>query len=373
MAAIPKRLIPGFMEKRRRFNNMKREKMWEPTPLSELISGIESPFDIDGESDTVSVSSVSDMKYDKWEISGNAFYPTGTQTTIDYLESGYYKIGFDNNRGSYLLTSKEIKTDGLVNLPVTASEQILEHISDFWDIKIIEKHKRYNVLHKTGVLMYGPPGSGKSSLINTMVKNLIEVQKGLVFSIENADDIGLYSSFMEIFRQIEPHRPIIVIIEDCDGLLDGGGSYEKMLLNILDGINQIEHVAYVLTTNYPEKLEARLSNRPGRIDKRFKIGYPNAIARKAFFEFKFIGDDAKEYDLKEMVSKTKGLTISHCKSLFVEHVIKGKSLDDSVALLRNMDEEKITSLNDKEEKSGSIGFSNSSFDDDFMNEAFSID
>ncbi len=247
--------------------------------------------------------------------------------------------------------------------PIDASDKIIEHIADFWDINIIDRHKRYGMLHKTGVLMYGPPGSGKSSIINTMIKNLIEVQKGLVFSIENPDDISLYSSFMQIFRQIEPHRPVICIIEDCDGLLDQGGSYEKMLLNILDGINQIEHVAYILTTNYPEKLENRLKNRPGRIDKRVKVGLPNAVARKAFFEFKFLDDDAKNYDLESMVKKTKRLTISHCKNLFIEHVIKGKELDSVIEDLREMDEKKISSSDDKTEENSRLGFSSNSLCD----------
>ncbi len=332
----------------------------ERKTLAEMISSLEP---VSFSEDTVSVSSVSDMKYDKWAIEGNSFFPTGTQTTMKELESGYYKIGFDGNRGSYFLNSKEIKTDGLMKLPIDASDQIIEHISDFWDIDVIEKHKRYGMLHKTGVLMYGPPGSGKSSIINTMIKNLIEVQDGLVFSIENHDDISLYSSFMQVFRQIEPHRPIICIIEDCDGLLDNGASYEKMLLNILDGINQIEHVAYVLTTNYPEKLEKRLKNRPGRIDKRVKVGLPNAVARKAFFEFKFLDDDAKNYDLESMVKKTKGLTISHCKNLFIEHVIKGKGLDSVVSDLKEMNETQISSKDDVDTEGNSIGFSSASSSD----------
>ena len=264
-----------------------------------------------------SVGSINEKKFDRWEVIGDSFYPTGLQTTIDTLKPGYYKIGHNNNNGRFYTVSKAIKTDGLVELPIKEGNAIIEHVTEFWSQDIIDRYAKYEMLHKTGVLMYGPPGSGKTSIINTLIKDLVKVHKGLVFSLEHDSELGLYSEFMQQLRQIEPNRPIITIIEDMDGLLDGGRSAEKMLLNILDGINQIEHVAYIGTTNYPERLAERLINRPGRFDRRFKIGYPDAFARKAFFEFKFKEEDLKNFDLKEIVEKTVGLTISHCKELFI--------------------------------------------------------
>ena len=294
-----------------------------------------------------SVSSVEDKKYDKWEVVGDAYYPTGTQTTIPKLKSGYYKIGYNPNAGSYYTMSKSIKTDGLIELPIKEGEEIIKHVQEFWDEKIIERYKKYNMLHKTGVIMHGPPGSGKTSIINTLIKNLVNIHEGLIFSIEDENDIHNYSNFMQILRQIEPNRPIITIIEDMDGLLDNGRSVEKMLLNILDGINQIEHVAYIATTNYPERMQQRLINRPGRFDRRFKIGYPDAVCRKAFFEFKFVEGDLENFDIKKMVKETEGLTISHCKELFVEHVVKGRELTEIVEELKEMDKAKLTSEDDR--------------------------
>lgn len=318
-----------------------------------------------------SVSSVDDKNYTKWEVVGNAYYPTGTQTTIESLKPGYYKVGFDHNTGRYFTVSKSIKTDGLIELPIKEGEDIIAHVKDFWDKKIIDRYKKYGMLHKTGVIMYGPPGSGKTSIINTLIKDLIKVHKGLIFSIEDSGDVDLYTGFMQQLRQIEPTRPIITIIEDCDGLLDGGRGVEKQLLNILDGINQIEHVAYIATTNYPERMQARLLNRPGRFDRRFKIGYPDAITRRAFFEFKFEEDDLKSFDIKEIVKETEGLTISHCKELFVEHVVKSRDLEEVVKELKDMDKNKLSSKDDRGEQQ-EVGFNKSSSKPgDRFDEAFS--
>ena len=48
------------------------------------------------------------------------------------------------------------------------------------------------------------------------------------------------------------------------------------------------------TTNYPEKLGARIINRPSRFDKRFKIDLPNAESRKIYFEYLINGKDLKD-------------------------------------------------------------------------------
>jgi SpoVK/Ycf46/Vps4 family AAA+-type ATPase len=269
----------------------------------------------------------------------------------------------------FILFKKQLKR----MVPIKEGEAIIDHVKDFWDEKIQERYKKYGMLHKTGVVMYGPPGSGKTSIINSLIKNLVTVQKGLVFSIEDDQDVSLYSEFMGQLRQIEPNRPIITIIEDCDGLLDGGRNVEKMLLNILDGINQIEHVAYIATTNYPERMQARLINRPGRFDRRFKIGYPDAVCRKAFFEFKFLDNDLEEYDLQKIVKDTEGLTISHCKELFIEYVVKGRDFEEVVKELKEMDETKLSSTDDRGKKKA-IGF-NEGYDkssNDRFEEAFGI-
>jgi hypothetical protein len=53
------------------------------------------------EKEDKSVGSVSKRRFNKWEVEGNASYPTGTQTTITELEPGYYKIGYNNNNGRF--------------------------------------------------------------------------------------------------------------------------------------------------------------------------------------------------------------------------------------------------------------------------------
>lgn len=101
----------------------------------------------------------------------------------------------------------------------------------------------------------------------------------------------------EYFRVIEPNRPILCIIEDIDGLVEDS-YYETALLNILDGIGQMENTIYLGTTNFPEKLKERILNRPSRFDRRYEIKQPNDELREYYFRKKLTEDDLKSIDIK---------------------------------------------------------------------------
>jgi len=291
----------------------------------------------------------------RWEEQkdGEVFFPINKPKVVNEIPPGYYTIQISRNRGPYL-QKKEIHTDELIDLSSEEIKEVIEDVKSFWDLK--SQYDRYNFIHKRGVLLYGPPGSGKSCVINLLVKDLVENRNGVLFSIEDPDTLRKYSDFIStIFRKIEPDRPVIAIIEDIDDLVRDRG-YEKMVLNLLDGINQIENVAYIATTNYPEKLAKRVANRPGRFDKRIKIGYPKASVRKRFFESKFIEDDVNKFDLKRMVEVTDMFTLAHCKEFFAEIVIKGKDMDKVAEELKKLGE--IPSSYDDESKRGAAGFHN---------------
>lgn len=298
--------------------------------------------------------------YCQWiKRDNNVYIPSIKPNFVEKIPSGYYKINYNSEIG-YHLTQKTINSDYLFDLPFDETEVIMGDIDNFWNSK--ENYNKYKLLHKRGIILYGPPGSGKTCITNRLISELMTKRNGLIFSIEDEYDLNYYKEFMgSTLRQIEPDRPIITIIEDIDGLLDHGHSVEKMLLNILDGINQIENVVYIATTNYPEKMEARLLNRPSRFDRKYKIGYPNAKVRKAYFENKFLKEDLDITLLKKMVKITEGLTISHLKEIFASVIIMNNDLDIIVKEMKDM-ANLPSSRNDKSDYG--IGFYNKTTDDD---------
>ena len=76
-------------------------------------------------------------------------------------------------------------------------------------------------------------------------------------------------------REIEPDRKIILILEDIDNFINVDKALLTKLLQILDGSNKLDNIITIATTNYQEKLEERIANRPSRFDRRYEIGLPS--------------------------------------------------------------------------------------------------
>ncbi|MFK5088309.1 AAA family ATPase, partial [Klebsiella pneumoniae] len=71
-------------------------------------------------------------------------------------------------------------------------------------------------------------------------------------------------------------------MEDIDATLEIYN--ESTVINLLDGVDRVDKIVFLATTNYPEKLGTRIMNRPSRFDKRFKVGYPTDNTRKIYLE-----------------------------------------------------------------------------------------
>lgn len=221
----------------------------------------------------------------------------------------------------------------LIRLPIKECHEIIDDIKKFWTIK--DKFIEYDMVYKRGIIIYGPPGCGKSYLMQILIQDLVQIG-GVMITIDTTDAIGYFIGFAQKFRQIEPNRPLVVIFEDIDNILEAGHSTLSALMNILDGVNQIDNVVYLATTNYPEKLQDRIANRPSRFDRVYHIDLPNAEVRRYYLENKLDEKDLKKIDLDMWVKKSEGLSISHIKELIVSVMIFGKEFDDVIRHFESM-------------------------------------
>lgn len=296
--------------------------------------------------------------YIQWITRGNnLYYPEAQVKLVKKIPAGFFTIGFDQNAGKFTVRKISYSSDKVYRLPMPETDTIINDITSFW--KNENNFKRYGFTYKRGMLMYGDPGSGKSHIIQLIVKHLIEVEKGVVFKIEAPQDVETFQGFMNsTFKPIEPNRRIVVIIEDIDGLFMSGKHTETVLLNILDGMGQMDNVVYLATTNYPEELPDRIMNRPSRFDRRYLITLPNEAVRRSYFEQALLPEDIKNIDLNRWVEETDGLSIAHLREIVVSTVIQGNSFDYIIALMKEYNSEKPSSRKFKGNKS-SIGFGGS--------------
>jgi SpoVK/Ycf46/Vps4 family AAA+-type ATPase len=136
------------------------------------------------------------------------------------------------------------------------------------------------------------------------------------------------SGFLNDFAKIERDRKSIIILEDIDSLIARYGEAEY--LEMLDSAKTINNVLFIATTNYPERLDPRIYNRPGRFSHVVKIGLPGATTREAYL--KAILKNHK--DVAEIVSKTSGFTIDHLTSLVNGTYREKKELHKEIERLR---------------------------------------
>lgn len=275
----------------------------------------------------------------QWTTSdGKIFIPASS--TADKLTPGVYEIYSSPQTGVYF-EKIPVLSSGLIRFPETNSEKVVEEIQKFWTKENI--FLQYKLAYKRGIMLWGPGGSGKSSLIQIIMQDVID-RDGVVIKFTYPQ---LFNEGIRKFREIQPDTPIVVLMEDIDSILE---IYpESEVLNILDGINQIHKVCFLATTNYPEKLGARIINRPSRFDKRFKIGNPNEESRRLYLEHIMGKEKIEELkiDLDLWVKDTEDFSIAHLKELFTAVVILGDDYDDALEVLSLMREEKVHSADDE--------------------------
>jgi AAA+ superfamily predicted ATPase len=261
-----------------------------------------------------------------WSTSDNiVFLPS--RKPVKKLPCGLYEILQNPQIGLYFNRVK-FSTENIIKFPDTESEEVIKEIETFWERE--ETFKSYGLSFKRGILLHGPPGSGKTSLIKLLIEDVINRQ-GIVIKFDHP---GLFVDGMRILRTIQPDTPVVALMEDLDSLLECYS--ESEIINILDGVDRIEKIVFLATTNYPEKLGNRIVNRPSRFDRRFQIDVPSAAARKLFLESVMKDEDIKKQDIEKWVQDTDGLSIAHLKELFTSVVILGTDYDQALQNLKDM-------------------------------------
>jgi predicted AAA+ superfamily ATPase len=253
--------------------------------------------------------------------------------TVPKVPARVYEIGWNSSLQTYTLKKQPFKTDELYHLPSYEITDILKDIDNFWNR--VDVYKKYNFIHKRGILMYGEPGCGKSGIIQLISQQLIE-KDGIVINIKDEEDVDRFTSFISTFRKVEPKRPLIVLLEDIDSLAGEGRSQTARLLNILDGVKQIEGVVYIATTNYPEKLQERITNRPSRFDRRYKVELPSEDIRRAYINHKLNDEDLKNINIDEWVNKTNGMSLSHLKEVVISVIVMGRTFEETMGNLEGL-------------------------------------
>ncbi|MCD8344283.1 MAG: ATP-dependent zinc metalloprotease FtsH [Oscillospiraceae bacterium] len=217
-------------------------------------------------------------------------------------------------------------TDGIRFSDVAGEEEAKENLAEIVDyLHNPTKYKEIGASMPKGILLVGPPGTGK-----TMLAKAVAGESNVpFFSISGSEFVEMFvgmgaSKVRDLFRQAKEKAPCIVFIDEIDAIgkkRDGqlGGNDEReqtlnQLLTEMDGFEDNTGVIILAATNRPESLDPALT-RPGRFDRRVPVELPDLQGREAILRVHAkkirIADDVDFGKVARMASGASGAELAN--------------------------------------------------------------
>ena len=255
-----------------------------------------------------------DFKIKKVSPKGIVKIERPTQLTILSESSGDKKSG---------ITYEEV---GGLRAEIKVMREIVE-----LPLRHPELFTRLGIEPHSGILLYGPPGCGKTLL----AKVLASESEANMLAINGPEIMNKYygeteSKLRDIFKEAKEHSPSIIFIDEIDAIApkreEAYGDVEKrvvaQLLALMDGLTDRGNVIVLGATNRPDSVDPAL-RRPGRFDREIEISVPNADGRLEVLQIHTRGMPiADDVELKMLSSELNGYTGADMKSLCREAAMK---------------------------------------------------
>ena len=240
-------------------------------------------------------------------------------------QGGNKSMNFGKSRARLYTTSK------ITFEHVAGAKEEKEEMMEL--VSFLKNPKQYSLLGARipkGVLMVGPPGTGK-----TYLAKAVAGEAGVpFFSISGSDFVEMYvgvgaSRVRDLFEQAKKNSPCLVFIDEIDavgrhrGAGVGGGHDEReqtlnQLLVEMDGFGINEGVIVIAATNRPDILDPALT-RPGRFDRKIVVGYPDIKAREEILNVHAKNKPLEDgVDLGDVAKITSGFTAADLENLLNE-------------------------------------------------------
>lgn len=192
---------------------------------------------------------------------------------------------------------------------------------------------------KRGLLLYGPPGVGKTHTVRYLIGELADTT---IVEL-TGDTLGAIKEACSIARALQPS---MIVVEDVDLIAEQRDMYEGSspllftLLNEMDGLAEDADVIFLLTTNRADLLEEALSQRPGRVDQAVHIDLPDRESRRRLVDLYRGRLDLDTSRLDDILDRTDGVTASFLKELLRRAAViaSDRSPDDVTSLAVTADD-----------------------------------
>jgi len=209
-------------------------------------------------------------------------------------------------------------------------EQIME-IKEVIELPLTKPHifEKVGIEPPKGILLYGPPGSGKTLLAKAVAASTKATFIEVVASELNQKYIGEGAKLVkDIFKLAKERAPSIIFVDEIDALaserMDVGTSGERevqrtfmQFLSELDGFEPLSNVKLIGATNRIDVLDPALL-RPGRLDRLIEIDLPNEKEREEILKIHIKNMNLNNVDLNQLVKNTESFSGAEIKAICTE-------------------------------------------------------
>lgn len=198
--------------------------------------------------------------------------------------------------------------DGLV-LSKDLKHRLEADVAGFFSPGVRQLYADIQTPYRRGVLLHGPPGNGKTSIIRVLGA-LLPTVSGIILrthsQLENDDLCSIGAAWKR-------HAPAMLIIEDLDTLFESSRVTVSAFLNMLDGLTDVpdDGLMIIGTTNHPERLDPAINSRPGRFDVLLSIPNPSKALRCEMLS-RLLPKDNKD-TVDEFARMSDGFSFAHLR------------------------------------------------------------
>jgi transitional endoplasmic reticulum ATPase len=228
-------------------------------------------------------------------------------------------------------------------------QELMESVE--WPLKKPEVFKRMGINPPRGILLYGPPGSGKTLLARAVATeseaNFISIKGPEIFSKWVGES---EKAIREVFRKGRTAAPAIIFFDELDaivprrglGYADSGASQRviSQLLTEIDGIETLQNVLVIAATNRPDMLDPAVM-RPGRFDRLIYVPSPDFESLKEIFKIHAGSMPlSKDVSLDELARKAQGYSGADIEAICREAAMNAlrEDVDATEVSRRDFDE-----------------------------------
>lgn len=233
--------------------------------------------------------------------------------------------------------TKEATWDELF-LPDDIKNEIRNLVENF--LKSKDWFFKNKIPWKRGILLYGKPGNGKTSIIRTIMS---EYNFKPVTIMAGAND----DAVREAFSYAEEQSPSLLTFEDLDSLLEKGVD-SSTFLNLMDGISAKNGMLVVATANDVKKLKSNITQRPSRFDKKFEIPLPDQ--EKSYIYLKrWFGSLITTQKCKELAKYAAKYEFSYAylKELYISSMFEALAHNRNIPTVKDIDNALTRLVKDK--------------------------